>query len=602
MTWVFAFFALVFLLDGLRMRGRLRALPVLAPSEAPISSEHRFLVAPGVVLDDATRRAASAHAHAHGLRLLDLVPGDLPPLRAWGLLQGLDPAEYRRDRLGKGRTAGHAVLVDADVLERADVPDAAPSDAVALTRAVGRLKRYASMSTDLAIAPSLRAVPEQRRLAILHEALPGSVGFILAAIPVILIVLVYGVLAGGAGGIAALAAFHLQPLLGLAGGPLRSSGLVWATLFRVPLDLWGWLGLVREPSPPEDTDRLRALRADYDRLLEGGIDRFFEPRIERCPLCGEGDLEIHLRTSDLFQHKPGHFTLERCRRCQHIFQNPRLSIEGLNFYYRDFYDGLGEARLDSVFGLAGGSYEQRARTVEGLAQPSRWLDVGGGHGHFCCAARAIWPNTRFDALDLSESVEDARRRGWVDQSYHGLFPELAPRMAGTYDVVSMSHYLEHTRDPRAEIAAADQALLDGGLLMIEVPDPACLLGRWLGRLWLPWFQPQHQHLLSVENLTRLLEEKGFTPILTHRGEAHQRVDLFAGAYLFLELVAPPVDVPWCPPAGPVRRALRSLVFTLGLPLMLLARLLDHVIGPLFERSTASNTYRILARKGSAARG
>ena len=33
------------------------------------------------------------------------------------------------------------------------------------------------------------------------------------------------------------------------------------------------------------------------------------------------------------------FTLEQCGDCGHVFQNPRLTPEGLEFYYRDFYDG-----------------------------------------------------------------------------------------------------------------------------------------------------------------------------------------------------------------------------------------------------------------------
>ena len=90
-----------------------------------------------------------------------------------------------------------------------------------------------------------------------------------------------------------------------------------------------------------------------------------------------------------------------------------------------------------------------ARRRCGRCAPSRtaWLDVGTGHGHFCLAARQRWPEVRFDGLDLSESVNEADRRGWVDTAYRGLFPELAGGLPAAYDVVSMHHYLEHTRDP-----------------------------------------------------------------------------------------------------------------------------------------------------------
>jgi len=223
-------------------------------------------------------------------------------------------------------------------------------------------------------------------------------------------------------------------------------------------------------------------------------------------------LVVHLRNSDLLQHKPGRFTLERCRGCRHVFQNPRLSLAGLDYYYKDFYDGLGEAGMEFIFGYGAGPYHARAKMIRELAPPARWLDVGAGHGHFCIAARDDLPDTRFDGLDLSESIDEAKRRGWVDTAYRGLFPDLAPQLAGRYNAISMSHYLEHTLDPRLEIEAAHTALAPAGHLLIEVPDPEFVLGRVLRRYWLPWFQPQHLHLLSVANLERLLRERGFTPV------------------------------------------------------------------------------------------
>lgn len=313
-------------------------------------------------------------------------------------------------------------------------------------------------------------------------------------------------------------------------------------------------------------------------------------------MCGAGELAVHLDIADLLQGKPGRFRLERCARCGHVFQNPRLSSRGLALYYRDFYDGLGERGLDAIFSYSASPYLARARLVEGVATPKAWLDVGCGHGHFCCAAREVWPEARFDGLDFGESVDEAARRGWVDRAYRGLFPAVAPTIAGVYDVVSMSHYLEHTTDPRAEIRAAAEALVPGGLLLIEVPDPDSALGRWLGRLWLPWFQPQHLHFVSVANMERLLAESGFDVVKWQRGEAHQAVDFFLAAVLLLRWLAPDARAPWRPRPSRLRLAWGRMVWTLGLPLVFAGRITDRLLAPLFRRPGLSNTYRVLARK------
>jgi hypothetical protein len=117
----------------------------------------------------------------------------------------------------------------------------------------------------------------------------------------------------------------------------------------------------------------------------------------------------------------------------------------------------------------------------------------------------------------------------------------------------------------------------------------------LGKFWLPWFQPQHQHFLSVKNLGRLLEENGFEPLVWHRGSAHQPVDFWAGAYLLLSFIAPKADVPWRK-RGALGQTLRTVVLTLGTPLMLAGRALDVTLARFVERSKVSNTYRVLAKK------
>jgi len=197
---------------------------------------------------------------------------------------------------------------------------------------------------------------------------------------------------------------------------------------------------------------------------------------------------------------------------------------------------------------------------------------------------------------MSESIEEAERRGWIDHGYRGLFPDIAPEMADTYDVVSMHHYLEHVREPYAELDAAVTALAPGGHLLIEVPDPECLWGRLLGSYWLPWFQPQHQTLIPIANLKVALEDRGFEVLAEDRGEADQPVDLLAATWFLVDGLAPSPKLPWGPPPTIARRARWAAGLTVGVPFMLIAFLGDLIHGQIIRPTNGGNGYRVLARK------
>ncbi|MET8583818.1 class I SAM-dependent methyltransferase [Streptomyces collinus] len=351
--------------------------------------------------------------------------------------------------------------------------------------------------------------------------------------------------------------------------------------------------------PGKKAERIAALRPAYRAALAGGTDRLLGPRSTTCPWCGSARLAVRLRTTDLLQHKPGHFTLDRCADCGHVFQNPRLTQEGLEFYYRDFYDGLGEQRMSGTFGGRTAMYRDRAEAMAPHdPTPKNWLDVGTGHGHFCEAARTVLPDTTFDGLDFTDGVELAAREGRVAHAYRGAFPDLAPELAARYDVVSMFHYLEHSTDPDRELRAAHEVVRPGGHLLIEVPDPQSRYARLLGRWWLPWLQPQHLHFVPVANLRQRLTALGFTVVAEQHAEPHDPVDLLAAVWLALDHAAPREDAPWLPvPPGALRRATRAALLLAGVPVLLTATLLDRIaIRPLAERLGLSNAYRLVARR------
>lgn len=274
----------------------------------------------------------------------------------------------------------------------------------------------------------------------------------------------------------------------------------------------------------ERAAQVAALRPGYLTDLAAGVERFFEARRNTCPWCDGDRLATRLRTTDLLQHKPGTFVLDRCEDCGHVFQNPKLNDTGLEFYYRDFYDGLGEDMLNHLFSAKEQPYQSRARALKPHTEPRSWLDIGTGHGHFPKAAKNLFPHTRFDGLDLGEGVEAAQARGWIAHSYRGQFTELAADLAERYDVVSMFHYLEHTPHPRRELAAARTVLRPGGHVVIEVPDSESRWSRILGTRWIPWLQLRHLHFVPIGNPRTALSEHGFTSVAEQRDEARHRSD------------------------------------------------------------------------------
>jgi SAM-dependent methyltransferase len=611
--WPWILFAVLCLADAWRLRVRARSLPLITGEEASDGAgpggadpEYGSVTAERIEVDERTLQTACRYAHAHRLDVLELVPADLGSEDALDLLRKVDPSTYGTNPLAPGRGTGQATLIHQAVLSRAGLSGGEHLDAATYVRTTAELKKFAPTRTDLAIASDLPADEDalSARAASL-VAIHNQTAPLVAAIPVAQLGLLgLGLALAPAWGVVALASYCAQPYVVTGGTGLRPRDLTpLRALCRPLLRAAGALELARVTradvaeltSAREST--VEQQRCEYRALLAGGVDRFFEARRDSCPLCGEAPVVERLRTTDLLQCKPGTFILDECSSCGHIFQNPRLTPEGLDFYYRDFYDGAGVDPTEFVWTADDRSYRGRIDLVRARTEPKRWLDVGAGHGHFCLVASSLLPDTTFEALDMGEGILTASYHRWVERAHLGMFPELAESLAGSFDVVSMHHYLEHTRDPLAELDAAATVLEPGGWISIEVPDPECSFGRWFGPLWGPWFQPQHQHFLSARNLSDALGRRGFTVVAEERGPAHIPADFAFTTLLLANRVAGPPRRPWHEPNGLGARVRRALCFPAVAPLVAPAFVLDQVVAPLVRsRPGGSNAYRLLAQK------
>jgi SAM-dependent methyltransferase len=599
--------------NGLRLRRRLTALPVLGEAatgdgdDGADLADYVVVQVEGLDVPPRTLAASVAHLRATGLEAVDLLPGDLPVEELLDHLRIADPVRLRENPIFLAFGVGQAVVLTRGLAERAEIV-AGQVDTVDVRRAFTQAKRYAPHGVDQVVAPGLRSRPllvdenlsvwrtqYGRPLPIVASTRVGpALGAAVA-------------LSGGAlAGLGVAAATGVQPAVVTAGTDVRprdrwSVGAGAARVVGIVVRLarsarGGW-----RPAHPAHTDRqfiederARAYAAD----LERGVDRFLGSRRDDCPVCGSTAIRLRLRAPDMIQCKQGMFRVDACDECGTTFQNPRLTPEGLAFYYRDFYDGSGEMDTEMMFSADWPLYQRRAHLVDGFGEPRRWLDVGGGHGHFCLVASSEYPGTRFELLDQPVPVTEALRRGWAADAHGEDFPKAAEWLGCSYDVVSMFHYLEHTTDPLAELDAAERVLLPGGHLIVEVPAPDCRPASWFGWAWGPWMQPQHLHLLPLDTLVDQLERRGFEVVHADRRAPRQPWDASWASFQLITRLVPGPNAPWTVPRSRAHRMARLAGLAAGAPLMAAALLVDHVvIAPLVRWDPMlSNVFWVVARK------
>lgn len=599
MAWIlFGLVVVYLLLDAAKLRARAGQLRVLRPAAG---DSEDFLSYPDDLPSD-VRESAIEFARTEDLGLVDVIPANLTTTAAVDLLRAVEPARYRGGRWVRGISAGDAIVCGRKAIDKLDVKD--PHDPTEFVSFARRVKDREGVSVDLAVAPTLKAKPYNlstrgARLRQLGKRpalwTSGSVlGYLIVAGTVVWS-WPWGLIAAGL--------YLLHPIVAFAGTPLRPKDLLLASVLRPVHTPYLWIrtmaGRWRSAAEREQDETMVSLIPAYQEEISRGTDRFFEPRRDTCPTCGAAQLELCVNSVDLVQRKPGEFTMDRCVSCGHVCQNPRLTPTGLDFYYRDFYDGHGAGAAEAVFAGKADPYYDRARMVQPFTTPTRWLDVGSGHAHFCRGAKEILPETTFDGLDQGAAIEDAVTLGWISKSYRASFKDVAPEIAGQYDVISMHHYLEHTRDPWDELDTAASVLPDGGYLLIELPDPEWRLGRLFGKYWMPWFQPQHQHMMPIENLKQALTERGLKPVAEERGKAHLCNDFVLSSYLYLANIAPRSPSPWRPEKPKLRGIRSAAVWTVGIPWLIVAGILDKTVNQtIAKRTDRGNAYRVLARKES----
>jgi SAM-dependent methyltransferase len=176
-------------------------------------------------------------------------------------------------------------------------------------------------------------------------------------------------------------------------------------------------------------------------------------------------------------------------------------------YYRN---GEGIRFITPVEWLVEGMRRWRIHRLSKFVKAGRALDIGCGSGRFLRGLRnAGW---EVAGIELNDEITAGVNR------VHGLVVETSMDAFTdkSFDLITITHVLEHIRDPQEMLTRCARLLRPGGIIAIAVPN----LNSWQARLtrekWFHLDLPRHLWHFSETWLSKILHDLGFAQIEVRR--------------------------------------------------------------------------------------
>lgn len=198
------------------------------------------------------------------------------------------------------------------------------------------------------------------------------------------------------------------------------------------------------------------------------------------------------------------FSLHRCPSCQLVATQPQPSAEALDILYRGEY----QQQFSLPFALQLRRRQEVLALIESYMPKGLLFDLGCGPGHFLdFAHKRGWEVV---GLEPNRAMAEYARRTFQLEVHAGSVEQIpAPLRDRKFDVVYLSHVLEHVLTPQCVLESLKDILAAEGVLVVRVPNLDCLFFRLLGRHYLELYPATHMFHYTRTTLARLLEKQGY---------------------------------------------------------------------------------------------
>lgn len=193
-----------------------------------------------------------------------------------------------------------------------------------------------------------------------------------------------------------------------------------------------------------------------------------------CPLCGGTNLSRWRSRCRDSTGLPGQLTYRRCRTCDCRVLDPRPTSGSVHLLYGAAYAPYVKQPDGVDLSTVGRSGEptpllrRLAELYETNEMTRRVLDFGCGTANFVNAARAVgWQTVAADFTQsgIAGADRDGHETRLVDEQFWAWFKD------SQFDVIRLSHVIEHLYDPAGTLERLLGGLKPGGVLHVITPDP-----------------------------------------------------------------------------------------------------------------------------------
>jgi hypothetical protein len=235
-----------------------------------------------------------------------------------------------------------------------------------------------------------------------------------------------------------------------------------------------------------------------------------------CPVCNtvdSHDLPVLPKDYEYQVEIAADFGIRVCNVCSSEFVWPRPSLDELRRMYPDNYYAYG-TEMGSFWQVIYNWWcRSEAKRLLNLSakRPLHLFDIGAGD---CRRFKAMGSTGefKFSGVEMNQEMAQAGCDEGFDIS-PGAFEEFDQSgKAGTVDVLTINHVIEHVTDPYETMRKAHSLLADDGVFTGRTPKLDSTGHRYFGRYWSGYHFPRHLHLFSRESLELLLRKSGFREV------------------------------------------------------------------------------------------